>query len=267
MHELGTPEVQHIALGCLDDVVAVCRHLDIPYFLDHGTLLGAARHGGFIPWDDDVDICIPQPGFDRFLVEASAVLPANLRLAAPELGRHHAKVLIGGTSVIEDSPLLDTDAPNGQLWIDIFPMVGLRGAAGLRKVAAFGSYVASIHSTSGTQWLRVKAAEPAKSRALRALSYVPSDVVQRAPAWAFEKQVPASEAKYVGHPFGMGKRFGPEYFPAAEVFPLGTIEFEGRTFSAPRDVDAYLRHSYGNWRELPPPESRRCHILWAAVED
>ena len=59
--------LQAIELEMLQVIDEVCKQLDITYFLDSGTALGAARHGGFIPWDDDVDLGMPREEYDRFL--------------------------------------------------------------------------------------------------------------------------------------------------------------------------------------------------------
>ena len=65
-------------LEILKAIDQVCRNNDIPYWLDSGTLLGAVRHGGFIPWDDDVDICIPLEDIPRFVEAAKKELPNHL---------------------------------------------------------------------------------------------------------------------------------------------------------------------------------------------
>ena len=66
MKEIGLEEERALMVDLLVAVKEFCRENDITFFLDSGTLLGAIRHQGFIPWDDDMDICMPRPDYDRF---------------------------------------------------------------------------------------------------------------------------------------------------------------------------------------------------------
>ena len=67
MREMTLKEIQQVSLGILKDIHKFCVEHDIQYSLCYGTLLGAIRHKGFIPWDDDIDITMPRPEFDRFI--------------------------------------------------------------------------------------------------------------------------------------------------------------------------------------------------------
>jgi len=67
MIEITTLELKRIAFKVLCQVKEVCDAQNIRYFLDGGTLLGAVRHGGYIPWDDDIDICMPRPDYEKFI--------------------------------------------------------------------------------------------------------------------------------------------------------------------------------------------------------
>ena len=69
MTEMTIEEIQKVSLEILRHIDSFCREHNIQYFLDSGTLIGAARHKGFIPWDDDMDIRMPRPDYERFISE------------------------------------------------------------------------------------------------------------------------------------------------------------------------------------------------------
>ena len=67
MREIGFSEIKSVALDILKDVAHFCDTHDIRYVLAYGTMLGAVRHKGFIPWDDDIDIMMPRDDYNRFI--------------------------------------------------------------------------------------------------------------------------------------------------------------------------------------------------------
>lgn len=94
-------KLQLLELRILKEIDRVCRELGITYFLDSGSVLGALRHGGFIPWDDDIDLGMPRADYDRFVAEAPALLGEEYVVSTPETNPHQAalfgKVWLRGT--------------------------------------------------------------------------------------------------------------------------------------------------------------------------
>ena len=116
-------EIQKIELGMLLDVDRVCRQLGVNYFIVGGTLLGAVRHKGFIPWDDDIDIGMLRADYEIFVQKAQELLPAGsflqTRLTDTELPCCYAKVRRDDTTFIETSTK-DLNIHHG-IYVDIFP--------------------------------------------------------------------------------------------------------------------------------------------------
>ena len=75
-------------LAILEAIHAICQRHNIPYWLDGGTLLGAVRHGGFIPWDDDIDIAMHKADMQRFVEVAQKELPKGLIVQSPLIDKH-----------------------------------------------------------------------------------------------------------------------------------------------------------------------------------
>lgn len=113
-----------VELAMLDEVDRVCRKHDLQYYLVHGSLLGAVRHKGFIPWDDDLDIAMPRKDYDRFLELAETELPGPLSIHTPATEQDlfwggYARIRNGGTTAIEPKEM--GHQGNLGIWIDVLP--------------------------------------------------------------------------------------------------------------------------------------------------
>lgn len=78
--EVSTKFIQKESYGILKIFHMICEKEDLKYILDFGTLLGAIRHKGFIPWDDDLDVSMPRKDYEKFLKVASKYLPENMEI-------------------------------------------------------------------------------------------------------------------------------------------------------------------------------------------
>ena len=124
MKEMTLEDIQSVSLNILKDVHAFCESHDINYSLAYGTLLGAIRHKGFIPWDDDVDILIPRPDFERFCQEYKS--SCGYELYTPEYGNifiTYARVCDNEHTTVNTNRPWSTKTTG--VWVDIFPLDGL----------------------------------------------------------------------------------------------------------------------------------------------
>lgn len=126
MLELSTDEIKSIELGILKDVAAFCDEKGIKYFLCGGTLLGAVRHKGFIPWDDDVDIAMPRDDYDKFLKEYNkkeSIYRVNSIENNSKWHMSFARVEDYTTTLVEET--LKKKYRNCHAFVDVFPIDGI----------------------------------------------------------------------------------------------------------------------------------------------
>ena len=119
-------DTQKYILHVLWEVTCVLEELKIPYFMQGGTMLGAIRHDGFIPWDDDVDLGIPRADYDRMLKEVSARLPENLELRTydDETDHHYYFArIVDKRYQIRRMGSIEERLEN--IWVDLFPLDGM----------------------------------------------------------------------------------------------------------------------------------------------
>lgn len=250
-HRRHLRELQLAELDILVEVARLCERHDIPYWLDSGTLLGAVRHGGFIPWDDDIDICMPADALPRFTELARRELPPHLQVQTPQtepsLRMPQCKVRNLNSLMVEGGDDFSKPYAKG-LFIDIFPMEpwpSLPDSFTRRTARGYCRANAILH-----------AQHTYSLRAAAELFYFGAKRAWLRACWTVAGLC-AGKDKYYSNILcqsGNGNRH-----LRRTIFPLGRIAFEGMEFNAPADPDTYLRDLFGEYRQLPPEAQRTGH--------
>lgn len=258
----GSRSVKSVGLDILLAIKRVCEANDLAFFLDSGTLLGAARHRGFIPWDDDVDIWMPRFDYDRFLEIGQSELGDSYFLQTretdPESPYSYAKVRKNGTVMMEKC-LIGRNAHNG-VWVDIFPFDTIRpGETVFKKKKRqqgwrykFLLLRTITQAGDGSSLLK----RVARSIVRLPLCVVPEDVFYRT-VDSLADDIDPKEGSYVCFHYC----YGFMDMPYDRVFPNAYLEFEGHMFPVVKDWEYYLTTMYGDWRTPPPIEERGQHDI------
>lgn len=262
MHYLSLQEIQQAQLDILMEFDRICKEGSLRYSLVGGTLLGAVRHKGFIPWDDDIDVAMPRPDFEKFRAIFS--------------GEQHGKYALRGFPNEEDEDpiflkFVDTDIHVKEtflrhdlnLWIDIFPIDGL---------PSDDTEVASIYKRAD-EYRRVLMASYAdlaqgKTKFRRFAKNVLHGLDKMLPIAKhcknglrnLAKKYPYDDSPYVGcivwGLYGVGERLPKDAFSKTVE-----MEFEGKRFPAMYCWDEYLSGIYGDYLTLPPESDRVVHEM------
>ena len=237
----------------LDDI---CRRHGIRYWLAAGTLLGAVRHKGYIPWDDDLDIEMLREDYDRLLRILPKELPEHLQLQTPETDAGYflayAK-LRDRRSRLSETNAYDRIFEMQGIFIDIFPM---------ERVPSFLRWVSC--RTIGRCYKVLKRKNLTDDEARRRVRRI-YEVNRR---FIF----PILNALSAITPFKRKIRYslGVPYDDIRLdkwLFPLTTTAFEGHQFPVPANCEAYLTSKFGNWRQLPDLSTIHAHAAHLEINE
>lgn len=238
-----------------------CMENSVSYYMIGGTMLGAMRHQGFIPWDDDVDIGVPREDFER-LLSASKKQKDNTHYAIEsyldgktDFEYPFAKVYDTTTTLIENK----RRQPKRGLYIDVFPLDGISGSTKEEAITNFEplkrelNVLAAVSSEvrEGRAWW--------KNCIVRLFGLLPSSMLSF-PKLANRienlcKENSFYNSTYVGNLVGMWRE--KEIMPR-DFFGKPTLyQFESCSFYGVEKPDEYLSNVYGEWRKLPPVEKRK----------
>lgn len=259
MKPLTLDEIKRIEFELLKILDDFCRRHEIRYFLSNGTLLGAVKYKGFIPWDDDIDILVPRPDYDRLitLFEDDDRYKLMSHEREPRYLFPFAKFCDMSTVKAEHN--IDNGVVLG-LNIDVFPLdhwaddkqAAIREAEQIQK---------NISGLSLTKLQKPGASTPVKRLAQRAL--MAAARVRGAEYFLQQiRQICDPERQKNSRHIGCKCWciYGAREIIPAEVFADTTeVEFEGAVFPAPAGYDIYLRSLYGDYRLDPPPEKQKTH--------
>ncbi|MDD5598602.1 MAG: LicD family protein [Victivallaceae bacterium] len=258
-------ELRKIQLDILRKVSAFCGENEISYYLGYGTLLGAVRHGGYIPWDDDIDLIIPRPDYLRFLeiFDERNKCPELKVLSHYKDEMHpypYIKLINTRTSFTFHSSIKYEMG----VCIDIFPLDGLPDSVWKSNLLYFNVYFFQ-------KFYQVKFVAFRKDQNLvkKIILLLTKTVLLPFNYQFFIKKINelARTYDYADSRFcgvltmgnGRRERTGKDLFQKTVL-----LEFEGSKFSAPRNYDLWLKHLYGDYM-TPPPVGKRgsLHVFTA----
>ena len=252
----------------LTQIDEICEKQGLRYSLAFGTLIGAIRHGGFIPWDDDIDIAMPRPDYDKFIEYCKQnETPFNLVCTYTDkrFGYMFAKACDKNTEVVENRANR-YGCPLG-VFVDIFPIEGLGDTQAqaeknfMKKEFSRELLVASNWKKFFRSKTRSILVEP-----IRLAFYILSRAVNPHKRIKniekFYRNIDFDKSQYAGVVCGAYRK---REIMKREIFSQYTkVEFEGKQFFAFADYDGYLTSLYGDYMTPPPVEKQVTHHDYTA---
>lgn len=261
-------QLQLIQLEILIELDRICKKHKIDYSIDGGTLLGAVRHGGFIPWDDDIDVIMLRSDYERFYEICKTELDTeNFFLQEHRTDPHYrvsfARLLREGTIYIrqgQEKRLHRTGVP-----IDIFALNNIPDQKASRLFLRFCYF--ALRKILWSETGKVISKNALLRLWYTLLSWIPERFIFSCYG-ALSRVKQGGKTELLRHttvyPNNKSCAYG---IPSDLMDTFTSLEFEGHKFMAVSDYDRYLTLLYGDYMELPPLEKRTAHIKLAAFEN
>ena len=261
--------LQDLELEMMLKIAEICKHHNITYYLFGGTLIGAVRHQGFIPWDDDIDLGMPRPDYERFLQVAEKVLGEEYDLLTPYKNEGYkftfSKVINKKLKILYKN---NTKVQKWNIWIDIFPIDSmpqnrihfllrkyyLLFRRGMVMLSAFDDVV-SLEKKKRPFYENVLIWIANNTNVFTKMD-TKKQVIKFDKAL---KKYPFEKGPYMVNAMGL--------FKFKTVFPRNVygkntyLNFEGYQLQVPNQYDLFLKTLYGDYMKLPPEDKRDHHKI------
>ncbi len=253
-------EIKAIEIELLKEFDSFCKQHNLRYCLTQGTLLGAVRHKGFIPWDDDVDISMFRPDYDK-LIKLADEMPESCRFFSRENLPYHSRLY--GRICNMDYVSVDayySEKTCGYFGIDLFPIEAVPSSEEeynklAKKIKILRQMFIFSNSAlfKGDGFLRAFIIKPLPIIICKILG------AKRIYKWYMDAVSKISFDEADSLSLICAVYTYKEKFPKSDYLDLEEIEFEGLKLPAVKNYDAYLKQLYGDYMKLPPEEKRVAH--------
>lgn len=244
-------EHQQALFLLLEEFDRVARQLHTPYFLFAGTLLGAVRHKGFIPWDDDLDVLMMREDYERFLREAPKLLNKELFYLQGEFSEHwpmfFSKLRLNGTTCLEKYHPKDNETHQG-VYMDIFPC----DHACKSKIGRIFQFVCSkVVIAKGLDKKGYDNAGILKKTFMICCRMLPRALFQKI------VQGPGKQTGVLHSFLGGASKYSRNVYPASVFQESVLVEFVHGRYPAPKEYDKLLTVLYGDYMRIPSESERK----------
>lgn len=259
LEKISFDDVKSIELDILKCIDSICKEHHIKYYLAYGTLIGAIRHKGFIPWDDDIDICMKRGDYDKFISVFSQMNHKQYSLLHPSTDTSYyyefAKVVDIRTKT---KGIGFKEIPNEGVWVDIFPLDSVANNKKIQRML--------VQFCMALRILSVYIKFPSHKRSYffypfwvlaRLIGYrLPLKMTN----WLSKK---GKGKKFIGYIASMSSSGARYCYPIEWFDDSVDVEFEGSLFPAPKEYHKYLESQYGDYMQLPSEDKRVAHPVEA----
>lgn len=263
--EISISEFKSIAYGVLEYFKFVCEKYGIFYSLSFGTVLGAVRHNGFIPWDDDIDVCVMRQDYTKLIDAFNRENNQQFKVVCTEIDPNYS---LPHMKVIDTRTILYQEGRRNNyqlgIWIDVFALDNVPDDLDerrkyIQKLEKYQDIWTLLEYKSNNEHLKIKSYPREILKKLRA-------IVHRYDSYKWARKLEKLSKKYqnvktkeVGvlsfFPYDRNKSI----FDRDFILKTTPHLFEHSEFPIPSDYDTYLTKVYGNYMELPPVEKRVTH--------
>lgn len=256
--------LQKKEIDILQSIHNACDKMGIQYIIMHGTLIGAVRHKGFIPWDDDIDICMTRENYDVFIKEGLNYLPENLMIQhiyhEKECPNIFAKVRDRNTTFLH-AEHIDLNINQG-VFIDIFPVDRIKSGRLSIDIEYYKRRTFNIiNECYDMAYVRTIKRPISRIIGLFIHFFITKAIMRGTKRYSFIQR--EEERRRNLHKKGDDCTFISIYKNIVGPYSLFTkrklYEFEGHQFYGPEDYDSLLSALYGDYMEIPPESQQIAH--------